>query len=290
MQTLQLGQFTVRRIGFGAMQLPGPGVMGPPRDHDEAIAVLRRAVELGVNHIDTAQYYGPDVSNELIREALHPYPDDLVLVSKIGAVRDADGGWPTAHRPEQLRAAVEDNLRTLGVERLAAVNLRIPDHPPTEPDQQVPLAAQLAEMVALRDEGKIAGIGISTANRVQVEQAIELAGIVCVQNAFSLLDQSDAGVLDLCAQRGIAYVPYFPLGSAFAWVPKVTEDPTVQAVAGRIGATPAQVGLAWLLCHRDNILLIPGTSRVAHLEQNLAVAGLHLSDDDLVQLGTAGRR
>jgi aryl-alcohol dehydrogenase-like predicted oxidoreductase len=290
MQTFQLGQFTVRRIGFGAMQLPGPGVMGPPRDHDEAIAVLRRAVELGVNHIDTAQYYGPDVSNELIREALHPYPDDLVLVSKIGAVRDADGGWPTAHRPEQLRSAVEDNLRTLGIERLGAVNLRIPDHPPTDSDQQVPLEDQLAEMVALRDEGKIADIGISTADRAQVEQAIEQAGIVCVQNAFSLLDQSDADVLDLCAQRGIAYVPYFPLGSAFPWVPKVTEDPTVQAVAERIGATPAQVGLAWLLSHRDNILLIPGTSRVAHLEQNLAVADLHLSDDDLAQLGTAGRR
>ncbi|MBN9106881.1 MAG: oxidoreductase [Propionibacteriaceae bacterium] len=290
MQTFQLGQFTVRRIGFGAMQLPGPGVMGPPRDHDEAIAVLRRAVELGVNHIDTAQYYGPDVSNELIREALHPYPDDLVLVSKIGAIRDADGGWPTAHRPEQLRSAVEDNLRTLGIERLGAVNLRIPDHPPTDPDQQVPLEDQLAEMVALRDEGKIAGIGISTADRAQVEQAIEQAGIVCVQNAFSLLDQADADVLDLCAQRGIAYVPYFPLGSAFPWVPKVTEDPTVQAVAERIGATPAQVGLAWLLSHRDNILLIPGTSRVAHLEQNLAVADLDLSDDDLAQLGTAGRR
>lgn len=290
MQTFQLGQFSVGRIGFGAMQLPGPGVMGPPRDHDEAIAVLRRAVELGVNHIDTAQYYGPDVSNQLIREALYPYPDDLVLVSKIGAVRDANGGWPSAQRPEQLRSAVEDNLRTLGIERLGAVNLRIPDHPPTDPDQQVPLEDQLAEMVALREEGKIAGIGISTATRAQVEQAIEQAGIVCVQDAFSLLDQSDADVLELCHERGIAYVPYFPLGSAFPWVPKVTDDPTVQAVAGRIGATPAQVGLAWLLAHRDNILLIPGTSRIAHLEQNMAVADLHLGEDDIAQLDAAGHR
>jgi aryl-alcohol dehydrogenase-like predicted oxidoreductase len=289
MQTFQLGQFSVGRIGFGAMQLPGPGVMGPPRDHDEAIAVLRRAVELGVNHIDTAQYYGPDVANELIREALHPYPDDLVLVSKIGAVRDADGGWPAAQRPEQLRSAVEDNLRTLGIERLGAVNLRLMDHPPTDPDQIVPLEDQLAELVAMRQEGKIAGIGISTANHAQVEQAIEQAGIVCVQNAFSLLDRSDAEVLELCHERGIAYVPYFPLGSAFPWVPKVVDDPTVQAVAGRIGATPAQVGLAWLLAHRDNILLIPGTSRVTHLEQNLAVADLQLSEDDLARLDAAGR-
>lgn len=289
MDTFALGQFTVRRIGFGAMQLPGAGVMGPPRDHDEAIRVLRRAVELGVNHIDTAQYYGPDVSNELIREALYPYPEDLVIVTKIGAVRDAEGGWPSAQRPKQLRSAIEDNLRTLGVERLGAANLRIPDHPPTDPDQQVPLEDQLAEMVALRDEGKIAGIGISTAGTDLVQKAIELAGIVCVQNAFSLLDRRDADVLDLCHDRGIAYVPYFPLGSAFSWVPKVTEDATVQAVAERLGATPAQVGLAWLLAHRDNILLIPGTSSVAHLEQNLAVADLELSDDDLALLDAAGR-
>ena len=289
MPTFQLGQCSVRRIGFGAMQLPGPGVMGPPRDHDEAIAVLRRAVDLGVNLIDTAQYYGPDVANELIREALHPYPDDLVIVSKVGAVRDADGGWPAAQRPEQLRSAVEDNLRTLGIDRLGAVNLRLPDHPPTEPDQQVPLTDQLAEMVALRDEGMIAGIGISTANRAQVEQAIEQAGIVCVQNAFSLLDRSDADVLELCHERGIAYVPYFPLGSAFPWVPKVTDEPMVRAMAERVGATPSQVALAWLLAHRDNILLIPGTSRVAHLEQNLAAADLQLSEDDLAQLDAVGR-
>jgi pyridoxine 4-dehydrogenase len=195
MDSYYLGVFTVHRIGFGAMQLPGPGVMGPPRDHDEAIAVLRRAVELGVNHIDTAQFYGPDVSNELIREALHPYPDDLVLVSKVGAFRDDQGGWLPGQRPEQLRSAVEDNLRSLGTDRLGAVNLRLPEevYPPVE--HKVPLEDQLAEMVALRDEGKIAGVGISTASRAQVEQAIAQAQIVCVQNAFSLVDQKDADVL-----------------------------------------------------------------------------------------------
>jgi aryl-alcohol dehydrogenase-like predicted oxidoreductase len=284
MDTFSLGQFTVRRVGFGAMQLPGPGVMGPPRDHDEAIAVLRRAVELGVNHIDTAQYYGPDVSNQLIREALYPYPENLVLVTKVGAVRDARGGWPAAQRPEQLRSAVEDNLRTLGVERLGAVNLRILDHPAAEEDQRVPLEDQLAELVALREEGKLAGVGISTANRAQVEQAIAQADLVCVQNTFSLLDSSDADVLDLCVERGIAYVPYFPLGSAFPHLPKVTENPVVRAVAERKGATPAQVGLAWLLAHRPNILLIPGTSRVEHLEQNLAAADVRLSEADLAEL------
>lgn len=288
MTTYQLGQFEVSRIGFGAMQLPGPGVMGPPRDHDEAIAVLRRAVELGVNLIDTAQYYGPDVSNQLIREALHPYPDDLVIVSKVGAVRDAAGGWPAAQRPEQLRSAVEDNLRALGVDRLGAVNLRLMDEPPADPDQRVPLADQLAEMVALRDEGKIAGVGISTADRAQVQQAIDEADLVCVQNAFSLLSQQDADVLDLCLERGIAYVPYFPLGSAFPHIPKVTENATVKAVAARHGATAAQVGLAWLLAHRENIVLIPGTSSIAHLEQNLASAELVLTDEDIADLDAAG--
>jgi aryl-alcohol dehydrogenase-like predicted oxidoreductase len=284
MGTFQLGSLAVHRIGLGAMQFPGPGVMGPPRDRNEAIAVLRRAVELGVDHIDTAQYYGPAVANELIREALHPYPAGLALVTKVGAVRDDRGRWLPAQRPEQLRTAIEDNLRTLGVERLAAANLRLMDHPPTDPAQQVPLADQLAELVALRDEGKLAGVGISTADRAQVQQAIDQAGVVCVQNSFSLLNRGDAAVLDLCHERGIAYVPFFPLGSAFPGVPKVTDDPAVRAVADRLGATPAQVGLAWLLAHRDNILLIPGTSRVAHLEQNLAAADLVLSPDDLAEL------
>ena len=284
MQTFHLGEFTVRRMGFGAMQLPGRGVMGPPRDHDEAIRVLRRAVELGVNHIDTAQFYGPDVANELIREALHPYPDDLVLVTKVGSLRDAEGNWNPAQRPEQLRAAVEDNLRTLGIERIGAVNLRLMDHEPDDPAQRVPLEDKLAELVALREEGKLAGVGISTASAPQVQQAIEQARIVCVQNAYSLLDQSDVAVLDLCQAQGVAYVPYFPLGSAFPHLPKVSDDPAVRAVAARLGATPAQVGLAWLLAHRENILLIPGTSSVAHLEQNLAATEVMLSAGDLAEL------
>jgi pyridoxine 4-dehydrogenase len=284
MNTFSLGQLPVHRIGFGAMQLPGPGVFGPPRDHDAAIAVLRRAVELGVDHIDTAQYYGPDVSNELIREALHPYPDNLVLVSKVGAFRDDKGGWLPALRPEQLRSAVEDNLRTLRTDRLGAVNLRLMEGGELPADQQVTLEDQLAEMVALRDEGKIAGVGVSTANLAQVRQAIAQADIVCVQNAFSLVDQKDTAVLDLCHEEGIAYVPYFPLGSAFPGMPKVTDNAAVKAVAERLGASPAQIGLAWLLAHRDNVLLIPGTSSVAHLNDNMKVAEITLSDDDIAEL------
>jgi aryl-alcohol dehydrogenase-like predicted oxidoreductase len=285
MDTFPLAGRPVRRVGFGAMQLPGPGVMGPPRDRDEAVGVLRRAVELGVNHIDTAQYYGPDVANDLIREALHPYPDDLVLVSKVGAVRDERGGWPPAQRPDQLRQGVEDNLRSLRVEQLGAVNLRLltaaelPDG--VEP---VPLEDQLAEMVKLREEGKIAGVGISNATADQVGTAVELAGIACVQNPFSLVDQHDAPVLDRCTAAGIAYVPFFPLGSAFPGLPKVPDDPAVQRVADRVGATAAQVGLAWLLARADNVLLIPGTSRLAHLEENLRVGDLRLSESDLQEL------
>ena len=284
--TYALGGHDVRRVGFGAMQLPGPGVMGPPRDREAALAVLRRAVELGVNHIDTAQFYGPDVSNELIHTALHPYGDDLVLVSKVGAVRDAKGAWLPAQTPADLRAGVEDNLRSLQVERLGAVNLRVmePDHLPAGVDP-VPLEDQLAEMVALREEGKIAGVGISTATLEQVETAIRLADIVCVQNAFSLVAQGDAEVLDRCTEAGIAYVPYFPLGSAMPGLPKVTDQPQVIEVAARLGATPAQVGLAWLLQRAANVLLIPGTSSVAHLEENLTVADLELSTSDLALLG-----
>ena len=280
--TASLGPFTVHRVGFGAMQLPGPGVFGPPRDHAAALAVLRRAVELGVDHIDTSQYYGPNVANELIREALHPYPDDLVLVSKVGARRNEVGDWLPAQRPEELRAGVEENLRTLDVEQLGAVNLRLLG------ETEVPLEDQLGEMARLRDEGKIAGIGISTATLDQVDQAIATVGIVCVQNPFSLLDQHDRAVLDRCHSAGVAYVPYFPLGSAFPDMPKVTDDPTVQAVAARLGHSAAQVGLAWLLAERDNVLLIPGTSSVAHLEENLAVADIELSADDLAELAGAG--
>jgi aryl-alcohol dehydrogenase-like predicted oxidoreductase len=285
MDTFPLGPSVVHRIGFGAMQLPGPGVFGPPRNHDAAIAVLRRAVELGVDHIDTAQYYGPDVSNALIREALHPYTDDLVFVSKVGAVRDEKGGWLPAQSPAMLRAGVEDNLRSLGIEQLGAVNLRrLPDDELPEGADPVPFEDQLAEMVALRDEGKVAAIGVSTVTLDQVEQAIETAGIACVQNAFSILDRSDARVLDRCADAGIAYVPYFPLGSGFPGMPKVPDNDVVIAVAERVGATPAQVGLAWLLAHRENVLLIPGTSSVEHLEQNMAVADVALDEQDLADL------
>jgi pyridoxine 4-dehydrogenase len=275
----------VGRIGFGAMQLPGPGVTGPPRDRGEALAVLRRAVELGVNHIDTAQYYGPEVSNQLIHDALHPYPEDLLLVSKVGAVRDEQGGWLPAQTPAELRSGVEDNLRTLGVEQLGAVNLRrMADDELPDGIQPVALEDQLAEMVDLREEGKLAGIGISNASLDQVESAIDAAGIVCVQNPFSLLDRHDAEVLDRCSEAGIAYVPFFPLGSAFPGIPKVTDNEAVRAVAERVGATPAQVGLAWLLAHDEAILLIPGTSSLGHLEQNMQVGDLTLSDRDLAEL------
>jgi pyridoxine 4-dehydrogenase len=263
----------VRRIGFGAMQLPGPRVSGPPRDRDEAIAVLRRAVELGVNHIDTAQYYGPDVSNELIRAALFPYPDDLVLVSKVGAARDEHGAWLPAQEPAELRAGVEANLRSLSVERLDAVNLRLldpGDGPAADFDKQ------LDEMSALQEEGKIGGIGLSNVSLGEFRHAAERTRIACVQNAYNLLSRGDEPLLQLCRELGIPYVPYFPLGSAFPGMAKVTDHPEVRAAADHLGATASQVGLAWLLGHAENILLIPGTSRRAHLEENLAAGAVAL--------------
>ncbi|MCU1537424.1 MAG: pdxI [Humibacillus sp.] len=284
--TFPLADRTVRRVGFGAMQLPGPGVMGPPRDRDEALRVLRRAVELGVDHIDTAQFYGPDVSNELIREALHPYAADLALVTKVGARRDAEGAWLAAQKPADLRADVEANLRSLDVERLTAVNLRRMDEH-AEGAGGVALEDQVAELAALRDEGKIAGVGLSTVSAADLVAAQAITEIVCVQNPFSLVDQSDTEVLELCTAAGIAYVPYFPLGSAFPHLPKVVDQPAVQAVAARHGVPAARVGLAWLLARADNVLLIPGTSSVAHLEENMAVGELVLTDDDLTVL-TAG--
>ena len=284
--TYPLGRFTVRRIGFGAMQLPGPGVFGPPKDRAAALAVLRRAVELGVNHIDTAQYYGPDVANDLIREALHPYPADLALVSKVGAGRDSSGSWFPRQKPAELRAGVEENLRALGVDQLTAVNLRRLDRP----DGDAPaFEDQLAEMVALRAEGKIAGIGISNVTPAQVETAIELAGIVCVQNPFSLVDRTAETILDRCRAERVAYVPFFPLGSAFPGMPKVVDHPAARAVARRLGVTPQQVGLAWLLARAPNILLIPGTSSIAHLEENLAVGSVNLNAADVAELEGQGR-
>jgi pyridoxine 4-dehydrogenase len=282
--TVTLAGRPVRRLGFGAMQLPGPGVFGPPRDRDAALAVLRRAVELGVNHVDTAQYYGPDVSNELIHSALHPYPDDLVLVSKVGGARTEDGGWIPAQRPEQLRAGVEANLRSLEVERVDAVNLRLMGPGEGDDADRVSFDDQLAEMIALRDEGKIAGIGLSTITLEHLDHALETTEVACVQNQFSFLSRDDAPVLERCVERGIPYVPYFPLGAAFEGIPKVTDDARVQSVAERLGATPAQVGLAWLLGHRDNVLLIPGTSSVDHLEQNVAAGELELDAEALDEL------
>ncbi|MGH3444194.1 MAG: oxidoreductase [Nocardioidaceae bacterium] len=280
-----LGDKPVHRIGFGAMQLAGPGVFGPPADPDAARAVLRRAVELGVDHIDTSQYYGPDVVNELIRTALHPYPDNLRLVTKVGAERDAEGGWNAAAEPHQLKAAVHENLRSLGVERIDLVNLRRferdkPDAP--EP----PLEDQLAALAELRDAGDIDLIGVSSVRPETVRAAIDTVGIGEVQNPFSILDRSDTPVLELCREHGISFVPYFPLGSAFGGGgPRaLAADPLVSAVAERHDVTPSQVALAWLLAQYDRLLLIPGTSSVAHLEQNMAVLGIELDADDLKAL------
>lgn len=278
--TARLGDRTVARIGFGAMQLPGPGVLGPPRDHAEAIGVLRRAVELGVDHVDTAGFYGPDVANPLIREALHPYPEGLVVVSKVGAQRDAAGGWLPAQRPDELREAVEDDLRSLALDQVPVMNLRLmdPEHLAHAPaDQRVALDDQIAAMTALRDEGKIGDFGLSNVSLQQLEQALP-AGPVCVQNPYSVLDRSGEPLLRACAAAGVAWVPFFPLGSAFPGMPKVTENPAVQDAARRLGATAAQVGLAWLLVHAPNVLLIPGTSRRAHLEENVAVGAVRLDD------------
>jgi aryl-alcohol dehydrogenase-like predicted oxidoreductase len=246
--------------------------------------VLRRAVELGVNHIDTAQYYGLGVSNELIHTALHPYPEDLVLASKVGAERDTQGGWIPAQRPEQLRAGVEANLRSLGVDQVDVVNLRLLEAEDGEGGgQRIDLDSQLAEMVALRDEGKISGIGMSTVTMDQLRQALPI-GIACVQNAYSLLDRSSEPLLDLCKEHNLAWVPYFPLGSAFPGVAKVTEHPAVLAAAAALDATPAQVGLAWLLAHDDHILLIPGTSSLSHLHENIATANVHLDPETVAVL------
>lgn len=266
------------------MQLPGPSVFGPPHDREGALAVLRRAVELGVNHIDTAQYYGPDIANELIYEALHPYPDDLVLVSKVGAARNTDGGWIPAQRPEQLRQGVEENLRSLAVERLDVVNLRLMGDEERGGGPAVPFEEQLATMMQLREEGKIAGVGLSNVTLEQVRAGLAHTQIACVQNQMSLLQRDAEPVLGLCDDAGIPFMPFFPLGSAFPGMPKVTAQPTVREVADRLEVTPAQVGLAWLLTRSPNVLLIPGTSSLAHLEENLAARHVVLDAQALAHL------
>ncbi|GLE54521.1 oxidoreductase [Mycobacterium montefiorense] len=262
------------------MQLPGPGVLGPPRDRDEALAVLRRAVERGVDHIDTAQFYGPDVANELIREALHPYPENLALVSKVGGRRDDAGAWLPVSEPADLRRDIETNLRTLGVDRLAAVNLRLFES--DGPNQQ--FDDQLSVMIDARDEGLIDGIGLSNINREHLLHAVERTEIACVQNAFNLVQRDSAAVLDECTRRGIAFVPFFPLGAAFMRPNPVLNHELVGKAAERLGRTPAQVALAWTLSVAPNVLLIPGTSTVAHLEENLDVASIELDSDTREQL------
>nr|WP_235750602.1 aldo/keto reductase [Nigerium massiliense] len=286
--TFDMGGFQVDRVGFGAMQFPGPGVMGPPQDKDAALALLRRVLELGINHIDTAQFYGPKVSNELIREALAPYPSDLVIVSKTGATRSADGAWVPQQRPEELIADTKANVETLGLDRLPVMNLRYMPPEETGAADVVPFDEQLDAMRRLVDDGVITRFGVSTVDAARAAQAID-AGAVCVQNAYNLLARHDEPVLELCRERGVAYVPYFPLGSAFGATPRVDADPRVIAVAERNGITPAQVGLAWLLQHSENILLIPGTSSVQHLEENTAVRDITLSQDDVDELESPAR-
>ncbi len=265
----RVGPHTVNRVGFGAMRLAGPGVLGPPADPAAARAVLRRALELGVDHIDTAQYYGPDVVNELIRDALHPYPAGLRIVSKVGARRDRAGAALPASHPDELRAGVEGNLRTLQVEALALVNLRLMG-------ADVPLAEQLGALESLRDEGKIESIGLSNASVDQVAAALEIVDLGEVQNAYNIKLRDDEDVLRFCADRDIAYVPFFPIGSP--------DGPAIASVAAKHGATPAQIALAWLL-HRDpHVLLIPGTSSPVHLEQNVAAARIALDGEDLAAL------
>jgi pyridoxine 4-dehydrogenase len=282
--TAKLGNHDVGRIGFGAMQLAGPGVFGPPRDRDAALAVLRRAVELGVDHVDTSQYYGPDVVNELIREALHPYPDGLRLVTKVGARRDEKGGWLPALRPDELRAGVEDNLRTLDIEQLTLVNLRLLDDEPGTGGVP-PLAEMLGALDDLRREGKLELIGLSNVTPALLDEALELVPVAGVQNQYSVLDRSNDDVLEACRERGLAFVPFFPLGSAFTGGPqKLAEDTTIARVAAKHGVTPSQVALAWLLHRDERILLIPGTSSVAHLEENLAAADVALDADDVTAL------
>jgi pyridoxine 4-dehydrogenase len=281
-QTFSLGQFTVGRVGFGAMQLPGPGVFGPPRDHDQAIAVLRRAIELGINHIDTAQYYGPNVANELIHEALHPYPTDLALVSKVGGRRDDQGNWLGAQQADELRKGIEDNLHTLETDRLAAINLRVfgggDPNTPGEVDREL-FDRQLTAMIQARDEGLIGGIGLSSITLEHLQIALDRTEIVCVQNAYNLVDRTSQPVLDACIEHGIAFVPFFPLGSGFAADNPVLGHPAVQREAAKLGRTPAQIALAWTLSVAPNVLLIPGTSSVQHLKENTAVAGIELADE-----------
>ncbi|MDO3683773.1 aldo/keto reductase family oxidoreductase [Micromonospora sp. C28ISP2-4] len=279
--TWTLGDLTVTRFGYGAMQLAGPWVMGPPADHEGALAVLREAVALGITHIDTSAAYGPYVTNRLIREALHPYPESLHVVTKVGADRDEQGGWPTARDPESLRRQVRENLETLGVERLDLVNLRLGDATGTQPGS---LAEALETLVTLQQEGLIRHLGLSNVTPEQVAEARAITPIVCVQNQYNLAHRGDDDLIDELARQGVAYVPFFPLGG---FTP--LQSSALSTVAERLGATPMGVALAWLLRRSPNILLIPGTKSVAHLRENIAGAGLALSGEDLAELDRIGR-
>ncbi len=275
--TYQLGDRTVRRLGYGAMQLAGPGVFGPPRDREAALAVLRDAVALGVNHIDTSDFYGPHITNQLIREALHPYPDDLVIVTKIGARRDAQGAWLPATSAEELRQAVHDNLRNLGLDVLEVVNFRsmLDVHGPAEGS----LEAQVTALAGLKEEGLIKHIGLSNVTMKQVEDARRIVPIACVQNMYNLVHRNDDALIDALARDGIPYVPFFPLGGF-----SPLQSDALSAVAAELGTTPMQVAIAWLLQRSPNILLIPGTSSSAHLRENLKAANLVLPSDVLAKL------
>ncbi len=275
--TFTLGDRTVRRLGYGAMQLAGPGVFGPPKDHGAALAVLREAVARGVNHIDTSDFYGPHVTNRLIREALAPYPDGLVIVTKIGARRGADGSWLPAFSPQALTQAVHDNLRNLGLDVLDVVNLRImfDAHGPAEGSIEAPLIA----LADLQRQGLVRHIGLSNVTPTQVAEGRPICKVVCVQNHYNLAHRADDALIDDLARGGIAYVPFFPLGGF-----NPLQSSALSAVAARLGRTPMQVALAWLLRRAPNILLIPGTSSVAHLRENLAAAECALPDDGAKEL------
>lgn len=269
---------TVTRMGYGSMQLAGPYVFGPPADRDEAIAVLREAVRLGITHIDTADFYGPYITNQIIKEALHPYPDGLHIVTKVGALRDAEGNWPQALAPEQLRQAVLDNLEHLGLDALDVVNLRVGGLDRPTPGS---IAEQFTVMAQLQQEGLIKHLGISNVNAEQIAEAQSIAPIVCVQNFYNLANRGDDDLIDALAAQGIAYVPYFPLGGF-----SPLQSDKLEAVATRLGVRPMAVAQAWLLQRSPNILLIPGTSSVAHLRDNVAAAALTLSEDDLAELNS----
>ncbi|WP_370673671.1 aldo/keto reductase family oxidoreductase [Pleomorphomonas sp. PLEO] len=280
--TFRLGDRSVKRLGYGAMQLAGPGVFGPPKDRTQAVAVLRAAIAAGVDHIDTSDFYGPHVTNEIIREALHPYPADLTIVTKVGGKRGSDGSWLKADAPDELRSAVHDNLRNLGLDTIDVVNMRFmfDPHRPAEG----PVEPQIEALAELQQQGLIRHIGVSHVTSAQVKAAQRIVDVVCVQNHYNLAHRDDDALIDELAAEGIAYVPYFPLGGF-----SPLQSDTLSAEAKRLGITPMQLALAWLLRRSPNILLIPGTSSVAHLEQNLAVADITLDDATLKALDAIGK-